>query len=309
MRSSAFPLLLSVLLVLAARISLSAEDPAVTVVVSGSGAPYEETLTGLRRHLQAKGLKADLTVHQLGGDAAKAAQVAKDVKRQAPRLIVTVGALATENVLRENPDIPVVAAMILKADAVLKAPNATAVVLQIPAGTQFQWVRKVLPKAGVIGVVFNPAENQEKVDIAARVAGKAGLRIEAEPVRSPADIPAALDRLAKKVDALWGIADAMVLTPQTAKSILLFSFRNKIPFIGPSSAWVKAGALYSLDWDYTDMGEQCGEAVARILQGARAAAIPIGMPRKISLSVNRRTADDLSLSLAESVISEAKTVY
>jgi len=312
MRSAPVPFLLLAVLAVAALAlpaALSAADNSVAVLLSGAGAPYEETLAGLQRHLKDKGVKANLAVHQLHADAAKAAEAVKDIRKKAPRLIVTIGSLAMESVLNESSDTPVVAAMILKADAVLKAPNATAVVLQIPMATQLRWIRKILPKAAAVGVVFNPAENQEMVDIVLHAGKRAGLRIEAEPVRSPAEIAAALDRLSKKVDVLWGIADSMVLTPQTAKSILLFSVKNKIPLIGPSSAWVKAGALYSLDWDFADMGEQCGEVVARILQGTRAVAIPVALPRKIFLSVNRRTADDMSLHLDESVYEEARTVY
>jgi hypothetical protein len=56
----------------------------------------------------------------------------------------------------------------------------------------------------------------------------------------------ALAALTNSADVLWGIADDMVMTTETARSILLFSLRNRLPLIGLSGAWVKAGALMAL---------------------------------------------------------------
>jgi putative ABC transport system substrate-binding protein len=286
-----------------------AADQRIAVLISGAGAPYDDTLEGLKQYLEKRGLKAGYAVLQLEGDGRKISASVQELKAARPSLIVTLGALATEGVLREVADTPVVAAMILKADLLRKAPNATGVVLEFPLETQLNWIRRVLPKARTIGVVFSPAENRQRVGDARQAAEKMGMKLDAQEVREPRDIPGALERLAKTADVLWGMADSMALTPQTAKLFLLFSFRNKIPFVGPSSAWVKAGALYSLDWDYADMGAQCGEAAVKILQGARAGSIAPAPPRKISFSLNRRTAEEMSLSLSDELIREARMVF
>ena len=98
-------------------------------------------------------------------------------------------------------------------------------------------------------------------------ADKFGLSLRAEKVSTPREIPAALKNLSKSIDVLWGIPDKIVFTQQTAKEILLFSLRNRIPLIGLSSSWVKAGALYALDWNYRDVGKTCGESAVAILKG------------------------------------------
>ena len=67
---------------------------------------------------------------------------------------------------------------------------------------------------------------------ASQVAKKMGLTLHLRKIVSPREIPAALESLANEVDALWGLADPVVLTPETAEPILLFSFRSRIPFIG-----------------------------------------------------------------------------
>src|SRR2546425_8044938 len=114
-----------------------------------------------------------------------------------------------------------------------------------------------------------------------------GLTLLARKAHSPKDLPDALASLNNRADGLWGVADQIVLNPQTVKPILLFSLRNRIPFVGLSATWVKAGALYALDRDYDDIGRQLGEAAVKILRGAAPGSLPPASPRKVVYCINR----------------------
>jgi putative ABC transport system substrate-binding protein len=100
-----------------------------------------------------------------------------------------------------------------------------------------------------------------------------------------------------------------VLSLQTAEAILLFSFRNRIPFTGLSNSWVKAGALYALDRDYLDIGAQCGEMAHRILSGAAPSALPPARPRKLTYAVNLRTAEHMKLEIPAALLKGAERVF
>lgn len=136
-----------------------------------------------------------------------------------------------------------------------------------------------------------------------------GLTLDARPIDSPRQLPAALEALAHRTDALWGIPDQLVITPQTARYLLLFSFRNRIPFIGLSPAWVKAGALFSLEWDYRDIGLQCAGQALQILGGAPTEDVPVQAPRQVRYVLNRRTAEQMKISLPASLEKAAARVY
>jgi putative ABC transport system substrate-binding protein len=202
-----------------------------------------------------------------------------------------------------------VACLVLRTDGIKNAGNATGVGLEYPLETQVAWMQRFLPKTGTIGLVYNAGENQQKVDAAAAILRKAGLRLETEQVRTPQDVPAALNNLGKRVDALWGIPDSVMLSPTIAKNVLLFSFRNSIPVIGPSAAWVKAGALYALDWDYADLGGQCGEMADKILKGAQPSSILVASPRSVQYTINLVTARQMKLALPEKLVSGAHQTY
>ncbi len=94
-----------------------------------------------------------------------------------------------------------------------------------------------------------------------------------------------------------------------AQAILLYSFRNRMPFSGLSASWVKAGALYALERDYEDMGAQCAEMAEKVARGRRPASLPPAKPRKVVYTLNLKTAEHLKLSLPPELVEGAAEVY
>jgi putative ABC transport system substrate-binding protein len=287
----------------------SAAGERIAVLVGSSEPPFEETLAGFQGHLAKQGIEAEFDIYRLAGDASQAEQAIQKIKKSGARVIFTLGSVATEAVIKKISDIPVVACLVLRPDAIKNAPNATGVGLEFPLEVQFRWIQTMLPDVKTIGVIYNPDENRKRVEAAERIARGMGLGLEAQEVHSPQDIPAALNNLSRTADVVWGLADNLVLSPQIAKHILLFSFRNSIPFIGPSAAWVKAGALYSLDWDYTDMGAQCGELAIKVLRGVSPGDIPPAAPRKVLYSVNLKTAQQIKITIPDHLVKKALNIY
>jgi putative ABC transport system substrate-binding protein len=280
----------------------------IAVIVSQDATPYQEALEGFKRYLDGQGVRSRLEVHALHGDGTQAGEVLQRARQDRADLVLALGSLGTQAASREMRDVPVVAGLILSADDLGKAPNATAVVLEFPVETELRFLQRFLPGQRNIGVLFNPQENQARIDAAVRVAGVLGLTLYARKVESPRDLPDALNSLTRRADVLWGVADQIVLNPQTVKPILLFSLRNRIPFVGLSATWVKAGALYALDRDYTDIGVQCGEMALKILQGAAPSSIPPVSPRKVVYSVNLKTARLLKLDIQAPVLQAAQAI-
>jgi putative ABC transport system substrate-binding protein len=288
----------------------AADTPRTRVValVSHDAAPYKEALVGLQQQMTSGAQEVQLDVHFLQGDN-RAAPAVLQTARDGAAVIVALGTAAAQIALSGEGQTPVVAAMVFNSDLLRRTPSATAVVLDMPLEAQFDWLRKMLPDYRTVGVLYNPKENQQRVDAASRVAQQRGLKLIARPVDGPQDLPGALDSLSRQIDVLWSMTDAVVISPQTAQPILLFSFRNRIPLIGLSSTWVKAGALYSLDWDYGDIGRQTGELVQRILRGTKPADLPPASPRKLTYAVNMKSAQQLGVALPPTLVQGARQVF
>ena len=286
-----------------------AKEQHIVVLTSSRAAPYEETLAGFQQVLHQQGVRAIFDVYSVEGETARVAQALQDVKQGGVALVLTLGTAATQRARQDITTVPIIAGLVLRADEFKGVPNVSGVALELPVALQLQWLRRLLPTAKTIGVIYNPRENQQRVEAASRVARELGITLESQPVSDARELPTALDTLAKKIDVLWGVVDNLVLTPQTAKHILLFSFQNRIPFVGLSTAWVKAGAIYALDWDYTDLGMQCGEMALQVLRGTPVSAIPPAAPRKVVYALNQKTARHMKVEIAETLVHSAREVF
>ena len=285
-------------------------DSSRIVVLSGQDLkPYQDVLVGFQQSLSKQGININIEVHALKGNQNTMQEVLADVKRNGARLVVTLGTAATQAAVREGSHLPILATMIMSAADIQSAPNATAVLLDFPLDIQLQWLRRIVPGAGTVGMLFNPQENQAKATAALRIAKDTGLTLVTQAVDTPRALPDALDNIARTVDVLWGISDSTVMTAHTAESILLSMLRNKIPLVGLSTPWVKAGALYALDRDYADIGFQCGEVAGKVIGGTKAGSLAPVSPRKVTYAVNLKTAGIIKLELPQDLIRGAAQVF
>lgn len=290
--------------------NMASAEPGRIVVLSGQDLkPYQDVIAGLKQSLTKQGIDLNLEIQAVHGEPAKMQAALADLKQRGARLIVTLGSTATQAAVREMSHLPILATMIVSADEIGSAPNATAVLLDFPLEVQLQWLRRFLPGAGTVGMLFNTKENHTKVVAASRTAKTTGLILVPQPVETPRALPDALENITRSVDVLWGISDSIVMTPQTAEPILLSTFRNRIPLVGLSTSWVKAGALYALDRDYVDIGLQCGELAGKMLNGTSARSLAALHPRKVTYAINLKTAGAMNLELPQDLISGAAQVF
>lgn len=258
----------------------------IVVLMSQDIKPYQDALKGFRKQLEEMKIPVDLDLRRLEG---KAQEGSFD-------LMLALGTPATK-LATAWASKPVVSGLALRSSDLGPPSAMTGVYLQFPVEVELQSIRRFLPRHRRVGVVYSRIENQDRIDQALRVAGGMSLQLVPRPVDSPREIPQSLKSLDHEAEVLWGVADETVLTPQTAEAFLLYSMRNHIPFIGLSSPWVQAGALYALDRDYEDVGRQCGEMAARILNGESVGSVLREPPRKVRYSINLRTARRMNLAI------------
>ena len=271
--------------------------------------PYQNVLKGFRQSLKKQGIEAEYEVLNFDADKDQGVEAFQAIKKKNPTLVFTLGSAATEAAIREIQHIPIIAGMIVHEKELLQAKNATGVILDFPLKTQLNWIRRMFPSKKTVGVLFNPKENQHLIAEARRLTKAMGLTLYAKQVESPRDLPDALDSLSRRADVVWGLTDSVALTPETAKGILLFSFRNRIPFVGLSTSWVKAGAVYALDRDYLDVGQQCGELAGKVLREGKIHGLQPLPPRKVVYALNLKAANHMKLDLSDGIIKDAQTLF
>ncbi len=293
------------------------EGPAViAVVLSRDIAPYRDALEGFEAHLAAAKRPAKLLDFNIEAWSHDPASLIARIREKRPALILTLGSAATDFVAGQIRDIPIVFSLVLPSTGRGSLEklrddhrNLSGATMEIPLSVQFEKIRAVIPEARRLGVLYDPQVSGPVIDAARRIAAGAGLELVPISVASEGDVVRETEDLAERVDILWSVADSTVFTPQGLKHILLSTLRNRIPFVGLSPAFVKAGALLALSCDYEDIGKQSGEIAVRILDGERPDRIQTAVPRVVSLSVNMNTARQIKVAITEEVQHAAATLF
>jgi putative ABC transport system substrate-binding protein len=127
------------------------------------------------------------------------------------------------------------------------------------------------------------------------------------PVTTAEEISIAIVKAERERAAALLIA-ADPLTIRNRRTIIDECLLRNLPAMHNYSFEVRDGALMSYG---SDVGEDYGRAaiyVDRILKGAKIANLPFQEPTQISLTINRRTARSIGLTIPESLLVRANEV-
>jgi len=99
--------------------------------------------------------------------------------------------------------------------------------------------------------------------------------------------------LLKAVASLKGKVDFLLCSPDpdlynavTIKPLILASLDGRLPVVGFSPAFVRAGAAAGIYADYRESGRQAAAMATRLLRGEERAAVE--EPSKVRVAVNQR---------------------
>src|SRR5215207_7848790 len=113
--SSAKTLLLAFALVLfSERLTASgAQNTPIILITSQDSGPYQEVVTSFRHYLEQQRIEGPLLVSSLQTEPTLSKERLTTAQKAGVRLILTVGSPATQLVLKEVGDIPMIACMVI----------------------------------------------------------------------------------------------------------------------------------------------------------------------------------------------------
>jgi len=122
-----------------------------------------------------------------------------------------------------------------------------------PLGRQLQLIRRILPQARRVGVLFD-----EHSEFLLKELHLAATPLNLEVVSQRWDNThdsRPLQAVLKNSDVLLGLDDPDLYNPKTAKNLLLSSYSRQLALVGPNVAFVRAGSLAS---SYSDQSDWLG---------------------------------------------------
>jgi len=174
---------------------------------------------------------------------------------------------------------------------------------------QLEFLRELVPKAAVIGLLVNPAqaaaESQKRnAQVAARALGAQILIVGAGSER---DFDMAFATLAQQGAGALLIAGSALFTGQRDQLVALAA-RFALPTIYPLREFVAAGGLMSYGTSITDAYRLAGTYASRILKGEKPADLPVVLPTKYELVINLKPAKALGLTVPDRLLALADEV-
>lgn len=273
---------------------------------------------GLIEELAHKGFKdgenLEIIFENAQGNAATSGQIAHKFIGLKPDVVVAITTPSAQAMVKAvgQGSLPIVFSAVtdpkgagLLASSAGPLGNVTGVTDAPPIKEQIGFLKKLLPKAQIIGVIYNPGDSgsTSSLETIRKQATAQGLTvIETTPVKS-SDIQGAFLQLVGKVDAIYVPLDNMIVSAM--KSVSALALKHDLPLFVADSGSVEAGALACLGYSYLQTGHKTGEIVAEILNGRSTSEIPIASPGRKDIFINRDALEKLGLSLPETVRAQA----
>lgn len=244
----------------------AAKEARVAVLLSREIAPYVAMVEGLERQLgnlpvQRFFLDSQNTPYSLNGFS----QALDPAQFEA---LVAVGPAALRYLEPRSGQVPLLFGMVLNPDKVSGDGDRPlcGVSLNIPIAAQLQAILKHFPWMTRLGVLFDPANNQEWFERAVTEARPLGLEL----------IPLQVERTAGRLSIVGDLAtpDAILFIPdQTiiARSVIQYVIKQavlqKTPVVGYNQFFYDSGATLTFAIDYEKVGQQVAGQVEGLFHG------------------------------------------
>lgn len=165
--------------------------------------------------------------------------------------------------------------------------------------TQINLIKKVLPKAKTIGILYTQSEPNSVVqkDEAKRLLEEKGFTVVEKTILDSNNVKVAAESLMAEVDMVFVPTDNIISsTMETVKQV---SIKHKVPVFGGSTEMIAVGGLYNYGTNYEELGRQTARMLIRVLKGEKPENIAVELPEKLELHTNKEMADALGIDISK----------
>jgi putative tryptophan/tyrosine transport system substrate-binding protein len=273
---------------------------------------------GLQRLGHIEGRTIDIDYRASSGDTTGLTELAQELIRLKPQVILATAVTPTRTVNRIAPDLPIVCPGFsdsfipsLAASFARPGGRVTGVATDVESliGKLAELVFDVMPDTTRIGFLSNPVGGsmgrfEQQIRTAARARGVEVVIAQAERVDQ---IAGALQQLSGgKVQAV--IVPTNGLLNSSRKLIIETAMGLRLPLVFGTREGAVAGGLASYGINQVENYRRAAVYVDKILKGAAPGDLPIEFPTKIELVVNLKTAKALGLKVPPILLDRADEV-
>ncbi|MCC9162452.1 MAG: ABC transporter substrate-binding protein [Alcaligenes faecalis] len=289
-------------------VSSIVEHPALDAIKDG----VHKALTDAGYN-EASGFKWQFQTAQ--GNPAIAAQIARKFVGDKADVIVAISTPSAQAVVSATKTIPVVYSAVTDPVVAHLVPsmepsgtNVTGVSDALALEAQVDLIKKIVPDAKRVGMVYNPGEANSAVVVKEmkELLPKHGMTLVEATAPRTVDVGAAARSLVGKVDVIYTNTDNNVVSAY--ESLVKVGNDAKVPLIASDTDSVARGAIAALGVNYYNLGLQTGQQVIRILKGEKPGDMASETSSNLELYVNPGAAKRQGVSLNEDFVKSATKI-
>jgi putative ABC transport system substrate-binding protein len=270
----------------------------VHLILSEPGPAYQAVAEAFR---SACGQRREVKLWQLGELSNERMQV---LTRE-DGLIVPIGLKATRFVAANHVGNAAVLSLLVPRSAFdridwppgLRRHSVSAIFIDQPVSRSFKLIKAVFPDLSRVGIVIS----EDNTDLLGRLRQEAAMRqlsLRVATVEKDADVGPALRRVLAESDVLLLLPDHIAINSANVETVLLTTYRFRVPVVGFSKGLAKAGAVAVVYSSPEQIGRQGGQVALRWKPESGVLPAP-QHASEFSIDFNSYVARSLGLSLPE----------
>jgi putative tryptophan/tyrosine transport system substrate-binding protein len=254
------------------------------------------------------------------GKAERSSELAAELVRLKPDLIVTTSNQPTAAVKAVTDTIPIVFVSVadpvvtgLVASLARPGGNVTglaALAAEGFTGKMLELLQVAVPQAARVAILMNPTSADHRRVVSPElptVAERLRLTLLPIEVQTANQLDGAFERAARsRADAIVVLGDPLVYVNRVRVAEL--AAKQRLPAMYFFRESVEAGGLMSYGPSLHDLGRRAATYVDKILKGARPTDLPVEQPTKFDFTINLKTARALGLAMPPDLLRRADQV-
>jgi putative ABC transport system substrate-binding protein len=270
---------------------------------------------GLKEKGYEEGKNIKIEQQNAQGEQANAQTIAKQFADSKKDLIFAIATPAAQAAYNATKDIPIVFTAVtdpvkaeIAKDWKSSGTNVTGTSDKVPVDKQIELLKKLLPNAKTVGVIYNTSETNSVIQVneLKDAAQKQGLAVKEVGVTNVNEINQNLESALGQIDALYTPTDNTVASGYALVGKLCLD--KNVPIIGAEEAVVTKGGLASIGIDYYKLGKEAGEKAAEVLDGKKPSDVEISTLSDMSFTINSDVAKKLNITIPSDIDANAKKV-
>ncbi len=276
---------------------------------------YRGIVAGLKEAGYEEDVNLEIDFMNAEGDQSQVQTMSNTLVSNGNDVLIGIATPAAQGLANATSEIPIVMGAVtdpvganLLTDLDNPGGNITGVSDQTPVEDTVELIQEITPDAKNIGVLYSSNEDNSPTQVAAfkEAAEAAGYTVTEYSVPSSNEIASTVEVMTAKEDIIFTPVDNTIAS--AFSTVVSTANKTNTPIYTSVEDMVEGGGIASVTLSQYELGVATGKMAAEILEGADPATTPVEVYNEGTVVVNQTVAEQLGLTIPDSVLEKASQV-